>query len=192
MLAGALAAACAAVWYHRWPIRHFGVVEEGVLYRGAQPDARGWRRLRDHFHIRTVMDLREDEPNEPWAVEERRFCAANGITYVKLPVGHDRLTDEQLRTVVETVSDPARRAVLIHCELGRSRTGVVVAAWRIVVEGWSCQVALAEWQRYNRSMNPGYVAYLKELDEGHGWRPGQQVADAGKPSVSTRARDSLR
>ncbi len=46
-----------SVWLHDSPVRHFAVVERGVLYRSGQPDEAGRRRLRDHYGIRTVIDL---------------------------------------------------------------------------------------------------------------------------------------
>ena len=166
-----LMASAAAWWFHHWPVHRFAVVEEGVLYRSAEPDEAGWKRLRDYYGIRTVIDLREDEPNEPWAVLERQFCAQNGIRHIKLPIGADRLTDQELKTIVETISDRQCRPVLVHCELGRSRTGIAVAAYRVVAEGWSYQAALAESQKFKSNMEPGYAAYLKELAEGQDWRP---------------------
>lgn len=158
-----LAAGAAARWFHDWPVRKFAVVEEGVLYRSAQPDEAGWKRLRDRYRIRTVIDLREDLPNEPWAVLERQFCAQNGIRHVRLPVGRERLTDEELRIVIDTIRDPACRPVLVHCELGKARTGVVIAAYRIVAQGWTYEAALAEAQRYKKNFEAGYAACLKEF-----------------------------
>jgi len=156
-------------WFHDWPVHRFAVVEAGVLYRSAQPDLAGWRRLRDVYGIRTVIDLREDRPDEPWAITERRFCASNGIRNVKLPIGPDRLTERELKTIVETVSDRRCQPVLIHCQLGKSRTGLAVAAYRIVAQGWSYRAALAESEKFKKNMNPRYAAYLRELADGKGW-----------------------
>jgi protein tyrosine/serine phosphatase len=169
------AIAAGAAWaayalYHR-PARQFGVVIPGVLYRSGQPTEQGWRFLKDKIGIRTVIDLREDTPNEPWSVLETSFCAANGIRHIKLPIGRKGLTDDQLAVVVNTISDPRRQPVLVHCELGRSRTGIVVAAYRVVAQGWSYETALTESHRYKKNMNPPYMAYLKSLAQGHGWRP---------------------
>jgi len=165
-----IAAVAGAIWFHDYPVRNFGVVREGVLYRSAQPHRLGWKRLRGLYGIRTVIDLREETPNKPWAVLERQFCARNGIRYIKLPIGPDRLTYQQLRTIAETICDPARRPVLVHCEHGKSRTGVVVAAYRIVAQGWSYRAALAESRKFKKNMKPGYARYLKELAKGRGWR----------------------
>lgn len=160
-----------AYWYHDWPVHHFAIVEEGVLYRSGQPDEAGWKSLRDRYGIRTVIDLREEKPSEPWAVLERAFCAENGIRQIRLPVGGNRLTDQELRTIIETASDPQCQPVLIHCEAGSSRTGIAVAAYRVVAQGWSYQAALAESKEFKKNMEPGYAAYLKQLAEGQGWRP---------------------
>ncbi len=61
--------------------------------------------------------------------------------------------------------------MLIPCELGKSRTGIAVAAYRVAAEGWSYQAALAESQRFKKHMKPGYAAYLRDLAEGEGRRP---------------------
>ena len=166
---------------HDYPARHFGVVREGILYRSAQPEAEDWPALRDRYGIRTVIDLRGNSPDAAWAVAERNFCAENGIRLMKLPIGPDRLTDAELRTIVETVSDPKSQPVLVHCELGKSRTGVVIAAYRIVAQGWSCDAVLAEAGRYKDSMSSGYAAYLRELAAGRGWRP-EITLDLGLPT----------
>jgi protein tyrosine/serine phosphatase len=150
-----------------------------VLYRSAQPDEAGWKRLRDHYGIRTVIDLREDAPDAPWAVLEREFCAANGIRTIKLPVGDDLLTDPELQTIVETISDPQNQPVLVHCELGRSRTGIAIAAYRVAAQGWSFEAALAESQIFKKDMEPGYVDYLKQLADGEGRRPALTATTVG-------------
>lgn len=176
----ALMASATAVWFHDWPIHHFAIVEEGVLYRGGQPDEAGWKYLRDRCNIRTVIDLREEKPKEPWAVLERTFCAENDIRYIKLPVGPDRLTDRELRIIVEAIRDPKSQPVFIHCELGSSRTGIAVAAYRVVAQGWSYDAALAESQKFKNHMEPGYAAYLKQLAGGEGWRPGAKPHSIGR------------
>lgn len=176
LAAATLLIAAGTVWVVREfllrkPVRTFGVVIPGVLYRSGQPDEKGWRFLRDTCGIRTVIDLREVAPDKPWAVLEREFCAGNGIRHIKLPIGRTGLTDDELRTIVETISGPQCQPVLVHCKLGRSRTGIAIAAYRVVAQGWSYDAALAESQRYKGHMNAPYAAYLKRLAAGHGWRP---------------------
>ena len=147
-VAVAAAAVAAALWYHDYPVHRFGTVEQGVLYRSAQPDEDDWNILHARYGIKTVFDLRENLPNEPWAVTERQFCQRHGIAYIKMPVGPTRLTDAQLKQFIETVADPSRQPILVHCELGKARTGVLVAAYRIAAQGWSYKSAMADFMRY--------------------------------------------
>jgi len=179
LVAGGVIAAAYGLF--RVPVRRFGVVEKGVLYRSGQPDAGGWRWLRDRCGIRTVINLRGEYPSQPWAILEKKFCRDNGIRYIALPIGPDRLSDEQLRLILRTISDPASQPVLVHCELGKSRTGVVVAAYRIVAQGWSYEAALAESRKFKRNMNAGYAAYLRELSgrRGRCWLDARAVGLAG-------------
>ena len=171
MIAGALAVVATAGvtrWLHEWPVHHFGVVVPGALYRSAQPRGDQWATLAGRYGIRTVIDLREDEPRAGWQVEEASFCRRNGIRHVKLPIGPRRLTEGELRQVLALATDPSCRPVLVHCEHGSSRTGVVVAAYRMLVQGWHLEAALADSYRYRRPMNAGYTSYLRQLASGEG------------------------
>jgi protein tyrosine/serine phosphatase len=109
-------------------------------------------------------------------VLEREFCAKNNIHQIRLPVGPTRLTDEQLKTVIETINDPKCQPVLVHCEVGKARTGVVIGAYRIVSQGWTYEAAVAEARKFKPKFDDAYCAYLKELSEGKGWRPAPKSA----------------
>ena len=170
------AVAAVACWWDDYHVRRLSVVEEGVLYRSAQPEGDDWTILRDKYGIRTVISLRADKPDKPWAVAERNSLQEHGMRYILMPIGPERITNDQLRQLVEITSDPQYQPVLVHCELGKSRTGVVVAAYRIVVQGWSYAAAIADAQRYKEHMEPGYDAYLKRLARGGGWRPPERPA----------------
>jgi protein-S-isoprenylcysteine O-methyltransferase Ste14/protein tyrosine phosphatase (PTP) superfamily phosphohydrolase (DUF442 family) len=168
---GLLISAGVAVGCARAPVHHFGVVRQGMLYRSGQPGADGWRWLREEYGIRTVISLRAVRPDAPWSVQEEQFCRRNRIEHIKVPIGTEGLTEEQLAQILRTVSDPSRQPVLVHCAQGSSRTGVVVAAYRIAAQGWSAEAAIAESEEFKRRMNPGYAAYLKRLAAGHGGLP---------------------
>lgn len=49
------------------------------------------------------------------------------------------------------------RPVLIHCQYGRDRTGLVIAAYRVTVQGWSKDSAMKEAvdMGYHRILNMG-------------------------------------
>lgn len=175
----AAAAAFSIRWARHWPVKHFAVVVPGTLYRSAQPNERDLSRLKERYHIRTVINLRGDSPGEPWADVENEYCRDNGIRIIHLRMGSERLTDEELSQIVQTVNDPQCQPVLVHCEHGKSRTGIVVAAYRVVAQGWSYEAALAESRRFKKDMNLGYATYLQELAAGLHWRPGTTTRAVG-------------
>lgn len=158
-------AAAFVISLHDYPARHFGVVEDTVLYRSGQPDESGWEAIRRSYGIRTVVDLRRIESSKPWSITQDNFCRRNGINLIHIPIGRGRLTDAQFKQFLSLVMDRARRPVLVHCAAGESRTGVVVAAYRIASEGWTYESAIAEARRYGLTPRHcrAYDAWLRSL-----------------------------
>jgi protein tyrosine/serine phosphatase len=55
---------------------------------------------------------------------------------------------EMVRKAVALMADPANQPVFVHCRQGRDRTGVVVAVYRMEIDGWSREEAEEEMQAY--------------------------------------------
>jgi tyrosine-protein phosphatase SIW14 len=112
------------------------------LYRGGQPDAAGFERLRQ-LGIRTIVNLRHTD-------DERELVESMGFRYVALPT-HLRpfgvgggLRDEVVQRFFELVDDPANGPIYVHCRRGADRTGTLVAMYRIARQGWSVDAAYDE------------------------------------------------
>lgn len=126
-------------------ITNFGVVTPGALCRGAQPTAEQFAELKA-IGVTDVIDLRE-----PWGREvETAACMANGIIHTNIPVGFGPLsfgveppTDGEIRNILAVIGVPGRIS-FVHCERGQDRTGAVIAAYRISVDGWTNRQALDE------------------------------------------------
>lgn len=162
------------VWYHNYPVHHFGVVQEGVLYRSAQPDAKGWEVLANKYHIKTVVSLRGNQDNEAstqfWWQEEEAFCRRSGIAFVNFPIGKRISPEDTVREFLKIARDPKNQPVLVHCEFGSARTGLAVGAYRIVVQGWTYDAALKEARefRFKPDTLKEYDALLRKLGTGQG------------------------
>jgi protein tyrosine phosphatase (PTP) superfamily phosphohydrolase (DUF442 family) len=135
-------------WRQRTVARRVSAVQVGVLYRSGQPDGDALRAIRDRYHIRTVINLREDRPDAPWQKAERDFCQAAGIRYMNIPVAAIGFTSPQLAQFLSIVRDGADKPVLVHCEQGRIRTGYTVAVYRILVQHWTLEAAEAEADKF--------------------------------------------
>ncbi len=121
-------------------LANVGKVAPGV-YRGAQPDAAGYATLKK-LGIKTVINLRTSA-SEKKAVEEA------GMRSIEVPM--EMSTDHlaaKVDRVVALMADPANQPVFVHCRHGQDRTGIVVAAYRMKVEGWRLADAEAEMQAF--------------------------------------------
>lgn len=112
------------------------------LYRGGQPDAAGFERLKQ-LGIETVINLRRSD-------QERPVVEALGLRYVDLktglaPFGLGRgISPDVVRRFFEVVDDPASGPVFVHCRRGADRTGTLIAMYRIARQGWSAEAAYRE------------------------------------------------
>ena len=125
------------------PIANFAEVEAGV-YRGAQPDAAGFRALAD-MGVKTVVNLRANH-------DDRQEASRYDIDVVTIPlsagVSLDPPSDEDVRKFFDVVLDPKRRPVFFHCAEGKDRTGTMCALYRIEVDGWTPERAREEMEAF--------------------------------------------
>jgi protein tyrosine phosphatase (PTP) superfamily phosphohydrolase (DUF442 family) len=168
-------------------ILNFGKVSEGV-YRGAQPDAAGVKRLQE-LGIKTIINLRM--PKDSWSGEA---LAANGggIIYTNVPLrGFGRPTDEQVRTVLAII-DSLPGPVFIHCRHGCDRTGTIVACYRMQHDHWALDQALKEASQYGFSwLERGMKGFVQDFGKARttalASSPSLPLGSQSAPGVSTLA-----
>ncbi len=129
-------------------LRHYGVVEEGVLYRCRQPTPADLVELIVRLRLRTVVSFRGsrsgDVPDQ-WEEDERRVCRAAGVEFVSIPCNHKNPpTGEQVGQFLELMRDRSRHPVLVHCRLGQQRTLLFCALYRVHINRCSPIKAAAE------------------------------------------------
>jgi protein tyrosine/serine phosphatase len=140
----------------------------GSLYRSAQPTRDGIASLEDGARlvssdapVSTIVSLRTNHTDaslagDPQAVE---------LEHISVQSWH--LQDEDVIRFLRIATDPARQPLLVHCRRGADRTGVMVAIYRVVVEGWTKADAIDEMTRGGYGFRPVWqnlVRYVEELD----------------------------
>lgn len=107
----------------------------GKLYRSAQPTAEGMRAA-ERLGIRTVVSLRSGQRDAPLAV-------GTDLLLRHVPM---RAWDPHFPAAVAALSAIAVSPgpVLVHCWHGADRTGMVVALYRMVEQGWTREAAIQE------------------------------------------------
>jgi hypothetical protein len=144
-LCGLSAGGCASARGTPDGVANVHTVAPGVLVRGAQPDAAGFRALRQNYGVRTVVNL-----NDATAASEAKLVEALGMRYIALPSNAFRPDSAKVLLFLQAVPAAATDggAVYVHCQHGMDRTGFAVAAYRILSEGWSADRAMAELRSY--------------------------------------------
>lgn len=172
-LAAILVVAAGLFVLGRWWVGNTGVVIPGAIYRSGQLGPRGLAHEFKAHHVRTVLNLRGPNPDQPWYLAERRTTLAAGATQVDVPLASDHwLSREQARTLVELL-DGCERPILIHCEWGAERTGLASAFAELLRPGGSVAAARRQFSawylfaptRDGLKMRKHVDAYQRWLDD---------------------------
>lgn len=129
------------------------------LYRGAQPGGEGMQQLKK-FGIKTIVNLRSFH-------SDRGEIGDTGLSYEHFYMKPWHAEDEEVVRFLKIVTDGERTPAFVHCQRGADRTGTMCAIYRIAVQGWSKDEAIAEMTKggfgfYTRWQN--LIDYIRELD----------------------------
>lgn len=141
----------------RLATKRWGVVEQGCIYRCGRLPLDRVRAILINHNIRVLVDLTENNPTNRFQIRERAAALKTGIEYHNFPLIGDGTGD--LANYADAIAIICRsraegKPVLVHCAAGAQRTGGVVAAYRILVEGRAPEMVRAELRQY-------------------GWKPGK-------------------
>jgi protein tyrosine phosphatase (PTP) superfamily phosphohydrolase (DUF442 family) len=138
------------------PIALFAKVD-GFLWRGARPDAAGFAWLVEQG-CETAINLEWEESDPPVVglVEVRL------PDWEPLPMFAPRIEDEHVRSFLAAFRS-AITPCFIHCHSGQNRTGVAVAAYRIVIKGDPVEAVIDDMESYGGLWAEPDEAYVRSL-----------------------------
>ena len=137
-------------------------VEDNFL-RSAQPSATGFRNLATAQGVRGVVSLRAFNADEPLA-------RGLDLRLARFPIHTWDIKRARVVAALRAVRVASREAsVLLHCQHGADRTGLVTALYRVLYQGWSKEDALDEMLHGNFGYHAVWgniPAYIRNVDVG--------------------------
>ena len=111
---------------------NFRVVEDELFFGSRQMSPAALQRTFQSRGIRTVINLRGENPDAQWYRDEITVCRRHGVDHYDFAWSRNSIpSPESLVAYVGTVQN-ARLPILAHCEGGTHRTGVASAIWLLL------------------------------------------------------------
>jgi tyrosine-protein phosphatase SIW14 len=129
------------------------------LYRGAQPTAEGMKQLKE-LGIKTIINLRSIH-------SDRDLLDDTKLSYVHMNMTTRGPKDDDVVRFLKIVTDSNSTPVFVHCQHGSDRTGTMCAIYRIAIQGWSKDEAIAEMTQGDFGFHRiwmNLVDYIRKLD----------------------------
>lgn len=133
---------------------NYDVVDTEALHRGGQPHENGLHELADRG-IKTVINLRKEGEVHRWGK----------LTKVNIPFNPFKPRDKVVIDFLKVICNKAHHPVFVHCFHGADRTGTLCAIYRIVVQKWDKEKAIAEMKKYGfHWWHNNLIDYIRNLD----------------------------
>jgi protein tyrosine phosphatase (PTP) superfamily phosphohydrolase (DUF442 family) len=143
------------------------------LYRSAMPDRDAGQNI-SALGIKTIVSLRH------FHADHFLPALTPDIEQVRIPLYTWDVRRQDLMQFLQIAIDPKKQPVLVHCQHGADRTGVMVAAYRVVVQGWSKQSAVEEFEHGGFGFHPIWRGLPRLID---GLKVAQMRSELGLSEV---------
>ena len=108
------------------------------FYRSAQPSRTGFAALADELGLKTIVSLRLFHSDDD-------LVQGLDVTALRFPIRTWRIGTQTVIGPLAAIRNAVRSGpVLLHCQHGADRTGLVTALYRVLFQGWTKADALRE------------------------------------------------
>jgi len=132
------------------------------LYRGANPEMTAYPSLRT-FGIDTVVRF---STGDEFIAAEKARVESLGMAFISLPWRAADLPEtSQVVSFLSLVRNHPEHTYFVHCREGVDRTGVMVALYRVAIDGWSTDQAIGEMKafHYRYLLHPHLQSYVESF-----------------------------
>ena len=143
--------------------KKFIEVIAGKVYSGIQPgNDRDYAFLKSRG-IKTLLNLRKYLFWSERTMHER--ATAHGFLYrhAGMPTLWTRPKDPEVEEALSALADAELQPIYVHCRLGKDRTGMIVALYRVLYQKWDACDAWKEWKSLGyKPWNSGLRKYYEQ------------------------------
>ncbi|MDP2755701.1 MAG: dual specificity protein phosphatase family protein [Nitrospirota bacterium] len=113
---------------------NFHTITDGEAYRSAQLDRDKLEYYIRRYNIRSILNLRGSNPDSDWYREELTVSAANRMKHYDIALSSTKEPAENDVKQLMEIFREAPRPILMHCQSGADRSGLVAAIWKVIVD----------------------------------------------------------
>lgn len=136
---GGEAVGVAGLFGLRYPVSNYEFRVSPGLVRGSRiDDPKGYEKLKQQG-IKSLVDLTLE------GTKDRTQGKAAGLNVLNVGIlDNNAPTTKEMKQFLDFATDPKNAPCYVHCQAGKGRTGVAVACYRMAVEKWPPEKAVAE------------------------------------------------
>ena len=141
----------------RYPVSKYEFKMSEGLTRGSRiDDPKGYESLKKQG-FKGIVDLTLEGTNDA------KGGKAAGLNTLNVKIlDNSAPTQDQMKQFLDFATNPKNSPCYVHCEAGKGRTGVASACYRMAVEGWPPEKAIAEGKKYGCTL-PDQVDFLQKF-----------------------------
>ena len=113
---------------------NFHAITPGEAYRSAQLDKEHLEYYTSKFGIRSILNLRGENPDKQWYVDELNFSTEHKLANYDIALSSSDEPSKAQSARIMGIIRTAPRPILIHCRAGADRSGLVAAMWKVAVD----------------------------------------------------------
>ena len=142
--------------------KKFVEVVAGKIYRGIQPGGDDDYAYLANRGIRTQINLRKYLGWQERDMHEESETHGFFYRHAAMPTMWMTPTDPEVAEALGYINDPSLQPVYVHCRLGKDRTGMIFALYRVIYQHWDACTAWKEWESFGyKPWNSGLRQYYE-------------------------------
>ena len=161
---------------------NFHEIDKGKFYRSAQLSAGDLEAYVKQYGIRTVINLRGENPGEEWFQNEESISQRLGLEFVSIAMSASKIPSRTNLNTLLTAFATLPRPILVHCRAGADRTGEASALYQMLYMNKTKDQALKMLTpRYGhfKFIMPAKRYFIDEVWQGVEWAQNQYEPCSG-------------